>query len=88
MESRDKLIYVISGLFIISFIAQLVLTQFEFRMSLMGVFLQLILSWVLSQLFYLFFNKQNYSKAGLWMSWYGFIIVGAILLHFVSALTF
>jgi|GEM_PF-6281748 len=83
MESRDKLIYVISGLFIVSFIAQLFLTSFNYRMSLMSAFLQLIVSWVISQLFYRFLNNQNYPQAGLWMSWYGSVILGAIILHFL-----
>jgi hypothetical protein len=52
-------------------------------MSLMTAFIQLILSWMVSQLFYRFFNRQNYSQSGLWMSWFGYIIFGAIILHFL-----
>ena len=84
MEAREKLIYVLFGLFVTSFIAQLLLTGFDYRMSLMTVFLQLIASWMITQVFFRFFNKQNYSSAGLWMSWYLFIIVGSVVVNFIE----
>ena len=84
--TRDKLIYFLTGLFVVSFAAQLLLTRFDYRMSLMTVFLQLIVAWVTAQLFFRFLNKQNYSSAGLWMSWYLFIIIGSVIIHFIDKL--
>ena len=82
-ETRDKLIYVLTGLFIVSFIIQFFLTQYDYSISLMIALFQLILSWIIAQLYFRFLNKQSYSQAGLWISWYLFTIIDAITIHFI-----
>lgn len=77
-NQREKI--VIGGLFLISFIIQLVLTDYKFHQSFMSALVQLLSSWILSFGFAQF--RRKYFETNLlivWRNWYIAIMILSIL---------
>jgi uncharacterized membrane protein len=80
---REKII--IGGLFLISFIIQLVLTDFELKQSFLSALVQLLSSWILSFGFIQF--RRKYFETNLliaWRNWY----IAIMVLSIISSFTF
>lgn len=68
---------IIGGLFIISFIVQVVLTGFQIKQSFMSALVQFLSSWILAFVFVQF--RRKYYGTSLFAWWTGIYIVIIIL---------
>jgi hypothetical protein len=76
-EHRNK--FILSGLFLTSFIVQLFITEFKFQQSIGSAIAQLISSWLLSYVAVQFANKYyNFSAVKWWIRLYA-LMIGASL---------
>jgi hypothetical protein len=80
-EHRNK--FILSGLFLLSFIIHLLSTEFKFQQSIGSAIAQLIGSWLLSYVAVQFANKYyNFSTVNWWIRLYAFM-VGASLIALI-----